>query len=99
MTAGYDAEPGEVETLFVNLCGDIMAKPDPLIRYHSLTREQALYDALVSAIKRRRGLALAEMVTAERQTQGAIAAKQAVAEAAGLGTRQRVEQLIGAANG
>lgn len=88
-TAGYEIEPHEVATLLDNLLGDLLAEPDDLVRYHALTREQALYDSLVSAIKRKRGEALARL--AEGNT------KQAVADLAGLGTRQRVDQLIAAA--
>lgn len=97
-TAGYEAEPHEVEALLTNLCGDILEEKDPLVRYTILTKEQALYDALVSAIKRERGKALAEMVATARETKPAVAAKQSIAEAVGLGTRQRVEQLIAAAD-
>jgi hypothetical protein len=37
------------------LCGDLLAEPDPLVRYTAFTSEQVRYDALVSEIKRRRG--------------------------------------------
>lgn len=90
-TAGYEIEPHDIDALLINLCGDILDEKDPLIRYHALTHEQALYDALVSAIKRKRGEALAQL--AEGTT------KQAVANLVGLGTRQRVDQLIAAAHG
>ncbi len=90
-TAGYEAEPHDVEALLNNLCGDILAEKDPLVRYVMLTKEQVLYDALVSAIKRERGKALAEMAAEPGTT------KQKVADAVGLGTRQRVDQLIAAA--
>lgn len=85
---GYDIEPHEVQALLTNHLGDVLAEPDALIRYEHLTREQALYDALVSAIKQERGRALAALAEGRSKSQ--------VAELAGLGTRQRVEQLIAA---
>lgn len=87
-TLGYEAEPQDVAHLLHTQCGDLLTEPDPLIRYTRLTAEQALYDALVSAIKRERGRALAELAEGRSNT--------AVAELVGLGTRQRVEQLISA---
>lgn len=84
----YEIEPREVDALLHNLLGDVVAEPDDLIAYHALTREQALYDALVSAIKRERGRRLHRL--AESRT------KAEVADLAGLGTRQRVDQLIAA---
>lgn len=96
-TVGYEPEPTDVEALLANLCGDILAEPDLLVRYTMLSKEQVLYDALVSRLKAERGKVLAELVVEERKTRPAIAAKQAVAEAAGLRSRQRVEQLIASA--
>jgi hypothetical protein len=52
-----------------------------------LTREQVLYDALVAAIKRERGRALAELVQRGHKL-------IEVAELTGLGSRQRVQRLI-----
>ena len=89
-TIGYEAEVHEVEALLANACGDILAEPDPLARYTMLTKAQVLYDALVSAIKRERGKAITEMV-------GQGASQTSVAETTGLGTQQRVSQLIAAA--
>ena len=88
---GYEAEPSDVQALLHNLCGDLLAEPDPLIRYSRLTSEQALYDALVSAIKRERGKALIEVKEA-----GSLTWEQ-VAEATQLGTYQRAQKLIAAA--
>jgi hypothetical protein len=85
---GYEAEPTDVRTLLENLCGDLLAEPDPLVRYAMLTKEQALYDALVSAIKRERGRALAEL-----KQSGNLTLEQ-VADAAQLGTYQRAQKLI-----
>lgn len=84
----YEVERHEVEALAASLLGDLLAEQDPMVRYHRLTREQALYDALVSEIKRWRGAALAEA------REGL--SLEAVAEAAGLGTYQRVQKLISA---
>ena len=86
-TAGHEAEPEEVEAVLHNLCGYHLAEPDPLFRYNVLTREQVLYDALVAAIKRERGRALAE-ITASGHT------LTHVAQMTNLGSRQRVARLI-----
>jgi hypothetical protein len=88
-TAGHEAEPEEVEAVLHNLCGYHLAESDPLFRYTVLTREQVLYAALVAAIKRERGRALAELASGRTLTQ--------VAEMASLGTRQRVQRLIATA--
>ena len=88
-TAGHEAEPEEVEAVLHNLCGYHLAESDPLFRYTVLTREQVLYAALVAAIKRERGRALAELASGRTLTQ--------VAEMANLGTRQRVQRLIATA--
>ncbi len=85
----YEIEPHEVAALLRNLCGDLLDEPDDLIAYERLTREQALYDALVSAIKRARGERLARLAQGRTGTE--------LADLVGLGTRQRVEQLIAAA--
>jgi hypothetical protein len=86
-TAGVTAEPDEVEAILHNLCGYHLTEPDPVTRYTALTRDQVIYDALVSAIKRERGLTLAEMVASGHTlTQ--------VAELTNLGSRQRVSRLI-----
>jgi hypothetical protein len=86
-TAGYTADPEEVEALLHNLCGFHLAERDPVARYTVLTQEQVLYDALVSAIRRERGRALAEL--AERGHK-----LNEIAELTALGTRQRVQRLI-----
>lgn len=86
-TIGYDVEPYEVEAMLHNLYGDLLTEPDLLTRYTQLTAEQVLLDAVVSAIKRERGKTLAGMVaagTSQRQ----------VAKLTGLGSQQRVHQLI-----
>ncbi len=86
-TVGITAEPDEVEAMLHNLCGFHLAERDPVFRYTVLTREQVLYDALVAAIKRERGRALAELVEQGHKL-------TAIAELTGLGTRQRVQRLI-----
>jgi hypothetical protein len=85
-TEGYEVEPEEVQAVLHNLCGYHLAEPDPLFRYTVLTREQVLYDALVAAIKRERGRALAELASGRTLKQ--------VAEIANVGSRQRVQRLI-----
>lgn len=86
-TAGYTAQPDEVEALLHNLCGYHLAERDALLRYEALTREQVLYDALVAAIRRERGRAVAEIVEAGHKITH-------VAELTKLGSRQRVQRLI-----
>jgi hypothetical protein len=76
-----------VEAVLHNLCGYHLSERDPLLRYEALTREQVLYDALVSAIRRERGRAVAEIVAAGHKINH-------VAEMTRLGTRQRVQRLI-----
>ena len=86
-TEGVVAEPEEVEAVLHNLCGYHLAERDPIHRYTVLTREQVLYEGLVSAIRRERGRALAELVgTGQSMTQ--------VAAMTNLRTRQRVQRLI-----
>jgi hypothetical protein len=86
-TEGVTAEPAEVEAVLHNLCGYHLSEPDPVFRYTALTREQVLYDALVSSIKRERGRALAELAASGRTlTQ--------IADMTNLRTRQRVQRLI-----
>lgn len=84
----YGVERHEVEALRDNLLGEILAEPDPLRRYHELSSEQALYDALVSEIKRLRGKALAQV-----REQGGLTLEK-TAEVASLGSRQRAGKLI-----
>jgi len=86
-TAGVTAEPEEVEALLHNLCGYHLAEQDPVFRYTVLTREQVLYDALVAAIKRERGRALADLAASGRKL-------TEIANLTGLGSRQRVQRLI-----
>jgi hypothetical protein len=86
-TAGYTAKPDEVEALLHNLCGYHLAERDALLRYEALTREQVLYDALVAAIRRERGRAVAEIIQAGHKITH-------VAELTKLGSRQRVQRLI-----
>jgi hypothetical protein len=87
-TGGYEADPTHVDALLRNHCGYHLAEPDPLERYHELTQAQVLYDALVAAIRRERGRALAELARGNALTR--------VAEMARLGSRQMVQGLIAA---
>jgi hypothetical protein len=89
-TAGITAEPAEVEAVLNNLCGYHLSEPDAVLRYTALTREQVLYDALLAAIKRERGRALAELVAGGRTL-------SEVADLTNLGNRQRVQRLIAGA--
>jgi hypothetical protein len=89
-TEGVTAEPEEVEAVLHNLCGYHLSEPNAVARYTALTREQVLYDALVAAIKRERGRALAELVAS------GVTLTQ-VADMTNLRTRQRVQRLIAVA--
>lgn len=93
-TAGYEAEPTQVAALLQLHCGYHLAEADPLRRYIELTHAQVLYDALVQAIRRERGKALADMIT-----EGTPVPE--IADLTRLGTRQRVQALLrsGRANG
>jgi hypothetical protein len=86
-TEGMAVEPEEVQAVLQSLCGYHLAERDPAYRYSVLTREQVLYDALVQAIRRERGRALADLVAA-----GHTATE--VAAMTNLGNRQRVRRLI-----
>ena len=86
-TEGITAEPAEVQAVLQSLCGYHLAERDALHRYTVLTREQVLYDALVQAIRRERGRALADLVAAGHKAAD-------VAAMTNLGTRQRVQRLI-----
>jgi hypothetical protein len=90
-TEGMAAEPAEVQAVLQSLCGYHLSERDAAYRYSVLTREQVLYDALVQAIRRERGRALADLVAA-----GHTAAQ--VAAMTNLGTRQRVQRLIALAS-
>lgn len=89
-TQGLAADPEEVQAVLLNVCRFHLAERDPVLRYQALTQEQVLYDGLVAAIRRERGRALAELLAAGHKLAD-------IAEATGLGTRQRVQRLIQAA--
>lgn len=87
-TQGYEPEPSDIAALFDTLCGDILVdETDPLAQYVRLTAEQVRYDALVSAIKVRRGVPLRAMADGG-------ATYEQIATVTGLGGKQRVSQLI-----
>jgi hypothetical protein len=90
-TQGMTVDPAEVQAVLQSLCGYHLAERDPAYRYSVLTREQVLYDALVQAIRRERGRALADLVAA-----GHTATQ--VGAMTNLGSRQRVQRLIALAN-
>jgi hypothetical protein len=77
----------DIEGLLGLVAGDLLNEPDWLIRYMALTKLQANVDALVSRIKDERGRALAE-----GQSSGLTLGK--IADATGLGTYQRVQQML-----
>ncbi|MBX6750941.1 MAG: hypothetical protein IRY85_14925 [Micromonosporaceae bacterium] len=88
-TEMYEVEPHETDALLLHLLGDGLEDPDALRRYHALTRAQAVCQAASEEIARLRGRALAEMKTGRSARE--------VAELVGIGSRQRVEQLIAGA--
>jgi hypothetical protein len=89
-TAGFEAEPTDVQGLLEHLLGEVLDQPDWTVRYVALTKEQVRYDGLVSAIKRERGKALAHGRAAGQTL-------EQLASATGLSTRQRVQQILAAA--
>jgi hypothetical protein len=91
-TAGYGAEPSEVEALLQNHCGYHLREADPLHRYLELTQDQVLYEALARAIRRERGKALAEMIDGGTPVPEVVALTR-------LGTRQRVQGLVRSGRG
>lgn len=86
-TEGIVADPATVAALLQSQCGYHLAESDPLRRYLDLTHAQALYEALVGEIRAERGRALADLVAAGRPV-------PEIATVTGLGTRQRVQNLI-----
>lgn len=95
MIQGYEANSADVEALAANLLAGVMESiedlPDPLHRYVALCKQQVLQvaarRALESAIVRERGVELRRIAE-----QGAT--YDQIAEAVGLGGKQRVSQLI-----
>ncbi|GAA1617068.1 hypothetical protein [Actinoplanes couchii] len=79
-------DPAEIENLLQLYCAEILTEPDPLVRYLMLTREQDVFDSLSELLRRRRGRALAEVARS--------VAKEQIAAETGLGSRQRVQELI-----
>ena len=91
-TAGYEAEPSEVQALLQIQCGYHLSEPDPLRRYLELTQDQVLYEELVKSIRRERGKALAAMIA-----EGTSVPE--IATLTRLGTRQRVQTLVRSGRG
>jgi hypothetical protein len=93
-TAGLEAESTQVAALLQIHCGYHLSEADPLRRYIELTHAQVLYAALVQAIRRERGKALADMIADGRPI-------LEIAELTQLGSRQRVQALVrsGRSNG
>jgi hypothetical protein len=91
-TAGFEAEPTQVEALLQIHCGYHLSEADPLRRYLELTQAQVLYEALAKSIRRERGKALAAMIA-----EGTAVPE--VATLTRLGTRQRVQTLVRSGRG
>lgn len=85
-TIGIEPEPTDVQALVANLLADLEPITDHLVRYSQLTSDQALYTAFLKEIRRMRGAELIAM--------SETASYAEVAEATGLGTKQRVGQVM-----
>lgn len=86
-TIGYEAEEHDVDGLLHLVCGDILDEADWLVRYTALTSMQAKVDALVGRIKAERRNALSE-------GRKAGLGLRDLADATGIGSYQRVQQLL-----
>jgi hypothetical protein len=91
-TAGYEAEPSQVDALLHLHCGYHLGEPDPLRRYLELTQDQVLYEELARAIRRERGKALADMIADGTPI-------PEIATLTRLGTRQRIQGLVRSGRG
>lgn len=89
---GYIAYKAEVDALLENLAGDILAEPDPTVRFDLLSKELVRYDALVSRLADERAKCAAQMADAGLSHQG-------IADALSLGTRARAQQLVARGRG
>lgn len=89
-TDGYEATDREIDGMLRNLCAYALSEPDPAQRYIELTHQQTLFDGLVSAIRRERGRALADLLISGRT------AEQAAADTK-LGAAAKVRTLVTAA--
>lgn len=96
-TLGYGIEPEyltlAVDELHADLA-ELLDEHDPLVRYQMLTAEQArlqaVHDARIAEIKSLRGRALRELQQASGCSQADLASL------VGLGTQQRVSQVLAA---
>lgn len=94
-TAGYGTEQHEVDAAVLAVLADLLGATadltDPIVRYHELTRAQRLWEAVgprvLTALVAERGAAL----RATGMTQVDLT------DPTGLGTRQRVSQIMQAA--
>jgi hypothetical protein len=91
-TAGYQAEPSQVDALLQIQCGYHLRETDPLRRYLELTQDQVLYEELAKAIRRERGKALADMIA-----EGTPIPE--IATLTRLRTRQRIQGLVRSGRG
>lgn len=79
------------EDKLVEMVSNVVALPDPEQRYLELTKLQRVIEEFQSALVRARGAALKEL-----KDKRGLSSRE-VAELVGLGTRQRVDQIINAA--
>jgi hypothetical protein len=89
-TEGFEATPAEIEGMVRNLCAYALSEPDPTQRYVELTRQQALFEGMVEAIRRERGRVLAGLVA------DGVPEAELVANSK-LGTMVKVRKLISVA--
>lgn len=93
-TTGYEVDVDDLRALVSNMLADMLdGITDPLIRYNELTKAQVLHDALVSEIKRYRGVEMRAMGNAAEAADPPITLAR-LAELCGLGSKQRVHQLM-----
>lgn len=94
-TSGYSVEQHEVDAAVRSVLAGVLGAgehADPIIRYHEVTRAQRLWEQaaprIVTALVAERGAAL--RATGVRQAD--------LTEPTGLGTQQRVSQIMQAAD-
>lgn len=93
-TTGYEVDVDELRALVNNLLADMLdGITDPLTRYNELTKAQVLHDALVSEIKRYRGVEMRAMSNDAAQADPPMTLAR-LADVCGLGNKQRAHQLM-----
>lgn len=89
--AGYEADPDDLAALADAVLADALDEPDPAVRFVLLSKDLALYEALVEEIATERARTVATMATSGL-------AVRAIAPILGI-SYGRVQQLIKRARG